>query len=313
MFHALLSSILPTFGIMFIGWLARRLHIWGKPAVSVLNRYAYYIGLPALIFYALLHIDVSARDLTQDGLLLLGAVLAHGLIFLLWIPFLAMRSFSKPVLATTPMLIAFGSTAYVGIPFATFTFGFEGTVLASLLSVTLVIVMLFLSIFFLNHFARASLMRDPWHSMLELPFLWAVLAGIAWSMFALPTLPLYLDNFIRILADTAGPTALLGFGAFLFDIKIARIAWKPTIFVSVLAVSLPTLLVYIVLSLIGFTGLPLFVAVSMAASPSAVTCFILSQQHKIGQTFVAGVILLSVFFSLASYSVIAVTAHNVLL
>ncbi len=305
MLSALLSSIVPTFGIIAIGWLCRHVKIWRKSSVEVMNSYAYYIALPALIFYALITTDVSGRILSEDLKLLGGVLLAHLIVVVMLLPFLAMKRIKKSTRATLPMLVTFGSTAYLGIPYARFTFGNEGVVYASLLSVVLVVVMLFVSIVVLNRFSKSTIKKDVLHTMLELPFLWAVLLGILWPVFSFPVLPEFAMSFIQILSDSAGPTALLGLGAFLFDIKPKQIPWIPTITISLLKVVLPTVATMIVLQFLGVTGVPLFVGTAMAATSTAVTAFILSGQYKLGQKLTAGVILVSVFTSLIALTIIS--------
>ena len=305
MLSALLSSIVPTFGIIAIGWLCREVKIWGKPSVDVMNSYAYYIALPALIFFALITTDISGRVLSDDFKLLGGVLLAHLIVVALLLPFLAMKKIKKSTRATLPMLVTFGSTAYLGIPYARFTFGNEGVVYASLLSVVLVVALLFVSIVVLNRFSKSSIKKDVLHTMLELPFLWAVLLGVLWPIFAFPELPAFAMQFIEILSDSAGPTALLGLGAFLFDIKPSQIPWGPTIFISVLKVALPTAVTVLVLRMLGISGVPLFVGTAMAATSTAVTSFILAGQYKLGQKLTAGVILVSVFTSLIALTIIS--------
>ena len=63
----LLTSIVPTFGVLGAGWLCRRIGIWDKNAVGVLNSYAYYIALPALIFQSLLASGIGSRFSVDDA------------------------------------------------------------------------------------------------------------------------------------------------------------------------------------------------------------------------------------------------------
>jgi malonate transporter and related proteins len=308
MLSALLATILPTFGIIFVGWFARKIGIWEKTSVAVLNNYAYYIALPALIFFAVVHADLGATFSLLDAKLLVGTLAAHLIIFLLALPFLRVRALASETRATLPMLITFGSTAYLGIPYATFAFGQDGTVYASLLSVTLVIALLFASIMMLGRTTKKRVSKSAVKSMLELPFLWAVLAGLAWPFLALPELPIFLDRFIEILSDSAGPTALLGMGTYLYDVRLKNIPWRATIIISFLKVTAPTLTTYALLVTLGVSGVRLAVGTAMAATATAVTSFILAEQYKLGERLTAGVILVSVLFSLVALSVISALA-----
>jgi malonate transporter and related proteins len=306
MLSALLATIVPTFGIIFIGWLARKIGIWGSSSVDVLNNYAYYIALPALIFWSIVTANLGETFNRQDALLLVGVLAAHLIVFLLLLPVLRIKKISKDTRATLPMLVTFGSTAYLGIPYATFAFGQEGTVYSSLLSVALVTVILFASILVLNRFSRARVTRNSIRTLLELPFLWAVLLGILWPVFRLPNIPMFLGRFIEILSDSAGPTALLGLGTFLYNVKPQNIPWRTAVITSFLKVTVPTVATFFVLDALGVGGVRLAVGVAMAGTSSAVTCFILSEQYELGERLTAGTILLSTFFSLAVLSLVSV-------
>lgn len=111
---ALLTSIVPTFGIIGVGWFCRKVGIWDKSMVRGLNSYAYYIALPALIFHSLVVSKFAAR-FSKDDLTLIGGVLgAHFLLAALAFLFVRGRRVLKETRTAALMLVTFGSTAYVG-------------------------------------------------------------------------------------------------------------------------------------------------------------------------------------------------------
>ncbi len=305
MINALLATIVPTFGIIGIGWLARRVGIWEKSSVKVLNNYAYYLALPALIFQSLLRSDIGKYFGAQDVKLLLGVLLAHVAVFLLVALFCIITRRSKELRATAPMLATLGNTAYLGIPFATYAFGAEGTAYASILSVLLLTVFIFASIGVLNRFGRPEGDAGAMKKILELPFLWAVVAGLLLSFAGITVFPLFLSRFIAILSDSAGPTALLGLGTFLFDIELHDIPWKRVSILSAMKVLLPTLGSFFLLRAFGVTGVLLAIGVAVSGTSTAVTTFVLSTQYRIGERLTAGTILVSTFFSLFILSAVS--------
>ena len=307
MISTLLSIILPTFGIIGVGYLSRRIKIWNKSSVDVLNNYAYYIALPALIFQSLVGANLRSTFNLTDAFFIVIVVGLHIAIILFasGILFLLKKRINHQTRAVFPMLITFGSTAYLGIPFATYAFGAEGTVYASLLSVALVTILLFIHISILNKFTTLKVDHNVLKSMFELPFLWAVLVGVSWPVFNLPELPIFVSRFLDTLAGSAGPTALLGLGTFLYDLNPKDIPWRSAFIASFLKVTVPSVLIFVILSSLGFHGIRLVVGTAMAATSSAVTCFILSEKYKLGERLTAGTILLSVFFSLAGLSLLS--------
>ncbi|MBI4142427.1 AEC family transporter [Candidatus Uhrbacteria bacterium] len=301
---ALLATILPTFGIIGIGLLCRRLGIWDRSAVAALNRYAYVIALPALIFRSILDADLGTTFSRADALLLAGVLGGHLAVVLAALLLVSTHG-DRGRRAVAPMLLTFGSTAYLGIPYATYAFGPEGTTYAALLSVVLVVVLLFVHLGVLNRFAARADRQSTWHQLLELPFLWAVLLAVCWPIFRLPALPLALDRTLGILADSAGPTALLGLGTFLFDLKLERIPWQWAISLGIGKVVLPAVASFAILTALGIHGVRLAVGVAMGAVSTAVTAFVLSNEYRIGRELTAGAILVSTLASLAALSVIS--------
>lgn len=305
MISALLATIVPTFGIIGIGWIARRVGIWEKSSVKVLNNYAYYIALPALMFLSIIRSDFATSFHRSSLLLISGVLLAHGLLFLLVVIVSVLPKIPRDLRATMPMLAILGNTAYLGIPFATYAFGDQGTAYASLLSVMLLIVFIFASLVVLNRFGKPADDDPALKKILELPFLWAVLLGILWPLFSLPALPLFLSRFIEILAQSAGPTALLGLGTFLYDLDLDDIPWAKAGCIGATKVVAPALISFALLRFFDVSGILLAIGVSLSSVSTAVTAFVLSTQYRVGERLTAGTILLSTFFSLITLSLVS--------
>lgn len=304
----LLSSIVPTFGVFGAGWLCRRVGIWDKSAVHVLNGYAYYIALPALIFQSLLSSRLGSEFGIDDAKLIGGVVAAHLGIAIVATVALSHRAIPRETRAVSPMLLVFGSTAYLGIPYATNTFGPEGTTYASLLSVALVISMLFFSMVVLNRFAQQP--ENGIKKFLELPFLWTVLAGVAWSVFGLPDLPPFITKTIDTLAGSAGPTALLALGAFHYGSEFHRSEIRAALLLGIGKVMLPSVATYFVLSALGLSGLRLAVGVAMGAVSIAVTAFVLAEQYRVGKKLVVSSLTVSSFVSFLALSALSWLWYN---
>lgn len=303
MLSSLLAIIVPTFGIGAVGWFCRARGIFNRDAVHGLNAYAYYIALPALIFESVFRQALTARFPIGDLRYLVGIAVAHVLI--LTAGALALRWSRREVQAVGPMLLAFGSTAYLGIPFATFAFGEEGTAYAALGSVVLVVVVLFASLVVLNRHGRRETPVATWRQLLELPFLWVVLVGALLPLVGIRTIPDFLSRTIGILAGSAGPTALLALGAFQYGIKLDRIPWGWASALGVAKVVGCAAATYLVLTFLGVSGLPLAVGTALAATSVAVTAFVLADEYRIGRELTAGALVASTPASLAALTLIS--------
>lgn len=281
-FAQLLSSIIPTFGIVGAGWLCRRVGIWGPGAVKVLNSYAYYIALPALIFQSLSVSGIGARLTRGPVLLIVGTLAAHALVFLVIRIATVTTRTSQEVKAVAPMILTFGSTAYLGLPFVANTFGPEAVPLASLVSVSLVVVTLFFSLATLRRYGRLPSERSFIREVIGLPFVYTVIAGLAVGFTGL-ALPGFIMKTVDVLAGSAGPTALLALGAFDYGLRRAQVNLKQAVALGAGKVFITGIVTFAILKLIGITGLPLAVGTAMGAVSVAVTAFVLADQYKMGR------------------------------
>ena len=305
MISALLSVILPTYGVIGIGIFARHVGIWKDNAVDVLNKYAYYIALPALIFLNVVSMQTDEL-LNANTLKMIGVTLAiHLAIVGATLVFEKVRKTPRETRAASPMLMTFGSTAYMGIPFVTYLVGGTAIAYASLLSVALVVVMIIIHTIILNKLDRLPSTKNNFTSFLELPFIWAVVLALGYLFLKLPPLPTPIIKFLEVLAGSAGPTALLGIGAFLHRIKPSQVPWGKSIFYAVVKVIILPLAVFLTMNALGLEKTYIIVAVALSAVGTGVTCFVLAEEHKIGTKETAGTILVSTILSLLSLSALS--------
>ena len=302
MFSSLLAVIFPTFGIIAIGWYCRVRGIFTHEAIRGLSGYAYLIALPALIFESVFGVAVRGGFTAMDFRYLLGLAVGHALIFV--IAALVLVRARRELRTFGPVLLALGATAYLGIPFATFAFGEQGTAIASLGSVTVFVSMLLASLVLLNRSGQRE-HRTTLHELLHLPFLWMVLLGLLLPFVGVYELPVFLVRTISILSASAGPTALLALGAFQHDLKLARVPWRWAIPLGIGKVLLPAIASIAALMLLGVTGLPLAVGAVLSCTSVAVTAFVLSDEYHLARELTAGTIIISTITSLIALSTIA--------
>ena len=66
--QAVLNAALPLFALIFTGYLCGRFGMFSREATDILNRFAVYLALPALMFLAMS--KVTPEQVGQAGLLL---------------------------------------------------------------------------------------------------------------------------------------------------------------------------------------------------------------------------------------------------
>jgi predicted permease len=63
--RAVINAALPIFALILTGYLCGRLNVLGDRAVDILNRFAVYLALPALLFRAMT--KITFEQLNQLG------------------------------------------------------------------------------------------------------------------------------------------------------------------------------------------------------------------------------------------------------
>jgi hypothetical protein len=300
----LLTSIVPIVAIVSIGVLCRHLRIWDKSATRSLNSYAYYIALPALFFQSIYATRLATLLSPTHVRLLVGVVIAHAVVFVLALVLMAVFRPPKTTRAIVPMLLVFGNFAYLGVPFALNTFGVESTSYVTLLSIVMAVTTLFLSLLALNWQLGDSSGRNAFRRFAELPFLWAVVAGVIVSWWNIP-IPGFIAKTVDIVAGSAGPTALLALGAFDYDLRLKDVNILTAFLLGAGKVLLTGAATFIVLKLLGITGLPLVVGTTMGAVSIAVTAFVLTDQYKANRALTDAAIAVSSVSAFVALTVIS--------
>jgi malonate transporter and related proteins len=277
----LLASIVPTFGVVAIGWLCRYFKLWDKKAYQGLNAYALYIALPALIFQSLASTDFVKRVTSMDLKLVAGVLLAHLLVFAGVAIFLFLHGASRATRAVGPMLFVLGNTAFLGIPYVTNTFGEEATPYAAVISVVLA-VFLFISVANIMRVEDRLAPRKLLKGLFQQPLLYAVILGLLIG-FTGWRFPNFVDKTIDIFAGSASSVALLALGAFDFDVKLKNIPYFKAFVFGFGKVFLTGTVAYFVLRLFGVSGMLLAIGTAMSSVSITISAFLIAEDQGVGQ------------------------------
>lgn len=277
----LLASIVPTFGVVAIGWLCRYLKLWDKKAYQGLNAYALYIALPALIFQSLTSAGFVARLTTMDLKLLAGVLVAHVVVFACVAAFLLLHGASRETRAIGPMLFVLGNTAFLGIPYTTNTFGPDAAPYAAVISVMLT-GFLFAALANVRKIDDKVATKKLALEFLKQPLLYAIVLGLivgaaGWRF------PDFVDKTIAVLAGSASSVALLALGAFDFDARLKDIRFVQALIFGFGKVFITGAVAYLILRLFGVSGVLLAIGTAMSSVSIAVYAFMLAEDNDVGQ------------------------------
>jgi predicted permease len=290
------ETVLPLFLIIITGWAFSRAGAASIHWVEILNRYALWIGFPALVIFSLMQIEEQIQDYLPLILLNSAYLIASmGLVFIL-APLFSLKPKMKQSLF---LILPFGNIAYLGIPVFENTFGQEILPVAALLAAVYAFWMLTLALVLVevngNHSVNLKKMTI---GLLKNPLLISVFIGIAIVVFDIPV-PKAAKQTIQLFSQSVTAVVLFSLGIF---IGLQRIGnpheWLQVALISTTAMIILPALLYLILR---FTSLPpeeLKATVIDAAMPLGLTPYALSVQYQLETKLFARIVVFGTLISI---------------
>ncbi|KHK97752.1 membrane protein [Microbacterium mangrovi] len=266
-----MGGVLTGFGIIsfviLVGYLAGRFQVGGANAANVLNRLAFFIATPALLFVTLAHADlkiVFSAHLVVAGV---SAAVAAGIFVL------ASRiAFPKP--ATTTAIGALGASYVnannIGLPVAVYVLGSASFAVPVLLFQLIFFAPVALTVLDVTSRGQASI-RTILTQPLRNPMILASAAGIIVDLAGWQLPSAVYEPFV-LLGGAAVPMVLLAFGMSLHGARPLRTRSSRTdiiVAVVVKSVVMPAIAFVVAHVVLGVHGHELFAMVALAALPTA--------------------------------------------
>lgn len=303
-----MSGVLTGFGIIafviVVGYIVGRLGIGDPHAGYALNRIAFFITNPSLLFLVLarenLHIVFSGVGLAAN----LAAVVSAGVFLLLSLLF-----FRQPASRTTIGVLSSGYSNFnnIGIPVAAYVLGSAVYVAPVMLAQLIVFAPAALTVLDVTSRGRASphdiLLNPIRNPMIVASVAGAVAAAFHWK------LPVPIDSAFTLLSGAAVPLVLMAFGMSLHGVAPLREADARTevIVATVCKVMLMPLCGWAIARFgFGVTGHDLFVTVVLCALPAAQNVYNFAARYERGEDIARDAVLLSTVFSVPVIFLIAV-------
>jgi len=299
---AILDVVLPVFGIILAGYLCGRFRVLGEASSEALNRFVYFLALPALFFVSMARVPVGDvfnwRFLAAyAGGMALTALAAVGIGRLLFPNRLAESGMQG-------LAAIFANTGYMGLPLLVTAFGPVAAVPTIIATVLNGAVIMALGIFIVEmdlsrERGAAGVVVDALAGVAKSPLVLSAAAGILASS-ANVAMPEAVGRFCDILGAAAPPAALFAIGLFMvgrsMTAGISETSW----------LVLHKLLVQpMVTAVIAFALLPMdrvwaASAVTLAALPTGSLVFVLAQQYGVYTQRATAVILVSTIVSVVT-------------
>lgn len=302
---AILDVVLPVFAIILSGFVCGRLRLLGEGSSEALNKFVYWVALPALLFRAMVSVDLAV--LFDWGYL--GAYLgAQGITLLLAMAmgyWLFRNSFAEA--SMNGMNAIYSNTGYMGIPLAMAAYGNAATVPTIITVVVNSAVVVGLTTVLIevaqNRGGGAlGIAKDVASALVANPMLMAPVLGIAWAMtgFGLAT---PVDNFCKILGAAAGPCALFAIGLFLVGKPVSEGLGEVSANLAMKLLVQPLVTWWLAVAVFQVEPLWATVGVLMAALPTGAGSFVLAQTYRVYVQRTSSEILLSTVLSVLTLSV----------
>lgn len=302
-----MGGVLTGFGIIafviLVGYIAGRLRIGGPTAPFVLNRIAFFVTNPALLFVTLAHADLRVVFSTQLLVAGIAAVVSAG-VFLA----LSRAFFRSPAPETTIGALGSGyvNANNIGLPVAVYVLGSASFVAPVLLLQLIVFAPIALTV--LDITSRGSVsVRSILTQPVRNPMIIASVLGILVDVTGV-TLPEAVYRPFELLGGAAVPLVLMAFGMSLVGSRPLQAGTGRTPIVVAVALKsavMPVVAFVVARFVFGLEGQSLFAAVALAALPTAQNVYNFAARYERGMAVARDVVLLTTIFAVPALLVIA--------
>lgn len=297
MIHFLLAlkTVSPLFLIILVGFLFSRTKVSSAEWVNILNKYALYIGFPALVVASLMHLEPGEQSYAK---LIVFNSLYIIVCLLLAYPVGKIFRFPRKTQRTLFLILPFGNIAYLGIPVLQNALGDQILPVAAIIAAVFVFWMLTLALILIELSGEEKL--HPKKLILNLiqnPLLLSVFVGLFIVLLRVEV-PEFVSKTIDFFAESVTAVVLFSLGIFLGMQKIGKLKeWY-----QVLAFVLATMLIlpffyFLVLKVSDMQPDNIKASVIDAAMPLGLTPYALSLQYHLDTKLAARIVVLGTFLS----------------
>lgn len=299
----LISIVLPTFGLIGLGWFAGQLKLLGPRAGDGLSDYVFLLAVPSLIFRTLAEGATPSENPWGYWAAYFGGVVVVWTIAMI----LATRAFGRDrrEAAVHGFSAAQSNTVLVGVPLILNVYGDAGAIpLFLLLAIHLPIMMSAAAILIETASPGAkgfAIARKLTVTVLTHPIILALVAGLIAQRLGFRPGGAF-QSFIDQLAATASPCALVAMGlalkrfGFVSDIKaVAAIS-------ALKLVGHPFLVWLLAFHVLSVPPVWAGVAVLFAAMPCGINAYLIAARYKVAEPTASAAVAVSTAISVVTVS-----------
>ncbi len=301
-FINVLGVVMPIFALVYIGYYFRRVELCTDEWVNVLNKFVYYVSLPAVIIISFWDISWRSSEIwISIGWNALAYLAFATLVFL---SLNSLKHLSGTTKSAMFMVSLVGNTVYLGFPILIHALG-NGkapyVIAAGTAHLVLGLVLSILAVdFWVVKSKKFSLYADD---LIKNPFMLSVVTGIILSLIGIKGGWFnVIHTPIALLGSTATPLALFTLGGFLHGKFLRQHVGRSLLWTGIKILVFP-LFLWLFMNLLPAGENNVQVAVLTGTMPVAVTCFVIAKKFRLEEDFVTNVILMSTAISVVTISV----------
>ncbi len=294
-FFLAFSSISPLFLIILLGFVLMRMEVVRAGWVDILNKYALWIGLPSLIFVALVRLDFRFSE--YGTLIILNSAYLVCCIFLAF-PLSIIFKTTLKTRRTLFLLLGFGNISYLGIPLLSSALGPDAIGPAILLSAVYPFWMFTLAIGLIEITGHENLhILIIIRRLVTNPLLIAVFIGILVSWLKIPVHNSLMKTF-DLFSQSVTAVVLFSLGIFLGAQQLgSRKEWLPVIGLSGLILILLPASLYLAAKGSSMSAVQFRASVLDAAMPMGLTAYAMTEQYELNALMTGRLVILSTALS----------------
>jgi len=293
-----LSTIVVILIMIFLGYFLKRISLLNISDIDVLNKLVINVALPCLVFYSLYSADLSkiSSFAIMPVISIIVGIISGLIVFIT----LSLKKYSKKEKWSVITPVVIGNTGFLGFPIILGVFGQTALIKAIFYDIGTLIMFLSLSILLMANFGGT--LKVIVKRILGFPPLWATILGISFNFLNIP-IGGVLEEVVGYLAAVTIPIIMISLGVSLrFDglknnLKVISLGTVVKLLIA------PTI-AFILVNLLGLSGMEYTIAIVEAAMPSAMLTLVLALNYNLDYNLASDYVVVTTIFSLITLPII---------
>lgn len=303
----ILSSIIPVFAIMLLGFSLRKTGFMNDENIAGLNKLTYWVGLPALLFYKISTATYSGGQAIKIYLLMLAVML-----IIIFIAYLVGWRLKLSAASTGAFVQAAfrGNLAFIGLPIIIYSSALlpeaEQLKVATLAVLTLALMVptfnfaAVLVLLLRRQKLKFNQLKNAAFQIITNPLLLASIAGLLCSILKV-NIPPAVSRTTNSLGQMSLPLALLAIGGSLISVGIKGNI-SSAIIATLLKIVAAPLTGFFLAKALGFSGIETKIALIYLSTPTAIASYVMASQLDADKSLAANTVIISTLLSVVSLS-----------